>query len=166
MKQIQSRIIDVHWSTFTVQMLTFTKYFEHTLYTCYYENTQQTTALTYKPLAYVSPLLHSSAFQLVHQTTLKILHRNKQCLKWDGMRRYAIPALPWTGINHTGTSVPRNTIPVRLNELSRWQNHDVTLYTYALLAHLVHRNLQKHATFSERKLFAIYAIARPSFCRL
>jgi len=41
-----------------------------------------------------------------------------QCLKWDGMRWYAIPALPWTGINHTGTSVPRNTIPVRLNELN------------------------------------------------
>ena len=46
--------------------------------------------------------------------------RCKQCLKWDGMRRYAIPALPWTGINHTGTSVPRNTIPVRLNELNSW----------------------------------------------
>jgi len=32
--------------------------------------------------------------------------------------RYAVLALPWTGINHTGTSVPRNTIPVRLNELN------------------------------------------------
>ena len=33
-------------------------------------------------------------------------------------RYTGIPALPWTGINHTGTSVPRNTIPVRLSELN------------------------------------------------
>jgi len=41
------------------------------------------------------------------------------------MRLYAIPALPWTGINHTGTSVPTNTIPVRLNELNSrlYRNH-------------------------------------------
>ena len=32
--------------------------------------------------------------------------------KWDGIRRYAIPALPWTGKSHTVTSFPRSIIPV------------------------------------------------------
>ena len=33
-------------------------------------------------------------------------------------RYETVYALPGTGINHTGTSVPRNTIQVRLNELN------------------------------------------------
>ena len=37
--------------------------------------------------------------------------------KWDGMRRYAIPALPWTGRNHTVTSFPRTIIPLCLHEI-------------------------------------------------
>ena len=55
--------------------------------------------------------------------------------KWDGMRWYATPALPWMGKNHIVTSFQKSIIPVSLclNGLNTSQKSQARNWNYAVV---------------------------------